>query len=94
MNSVVKKDNLIENVKYIYDGQSDLSYDTTDLVRSLVDEVAEEKNISYTELLGNSSNEEIVKEAMEGLSKTLAYFRTVNTLDSSVSASIISGSLG
>ena len=94
MNSVVTKDNLMENVKSIYYGQSDLSDDTTDLVRSLVDELEEEKNISYTELLGNSSNEEIVKEAMEGLSKTLAYFRTVNTLDSSVSASIISGSLG
>ena len=87
--SILSKDaKLTNSLQDIYDGANpDVSDKTMDFVRIVIDELASSKNMTYNELL-SESNESMLRTEMESLSKSLAYFRTVNTLDSETASRI------
>lgn len=89
LSSTLSKDaNISDLLQEIYDGSNpEVSDKTMNFVRTAVDELASSKNMTYNELL-SSSNESMLKTEMESLSKSLAYFRTVNTLDSETASRI------
>lgn len=94
-NSIITKENLLTNLQEIYDGKTETTSDeTTNFVRTIVDEAAKEKNCTYIEFFSTPSNEEPMKETIEGITKSLSLFRTLNTMDADVSEQIIKYLIG
>ena len=76
-------ENVQESLLKIYDGDvEELDENLVQFLRSAVDEFCESKNIDYETLLTDSSKSEEVKEYLADLSKTLSYFKAVNSLGS------------
>ena len=82
VNTLVTKENLQQNVLSIYDGDgvAELGESSVSFVRSVVDSLSKINNATYEDLLTDKSKEKVVKDAFTDLSKSLSYFRTVNTM--------------
>ncbi len=94
MNTIMSKDEKLSDLLLeVYDGGTDVSDETMDFLRASVDELAKENNMTYNELL-SGTNEGLIRDKMESLSKSLSYLRTVSTLDSSISSQIYNVVIG
>ena len=65
-----KSNNINKDLLSIYDGNSDKDDESTKLVRSIVDKLAEDNNMSYEDLL-NGSNNNMLKDNLSSLGKDL-----------------------
>lgn len=75
--------NIQESLLKIYDGDiKEIDENLIQFLRSAVDEFCESKNIDYESLLTDSSKSGEIKEYLTDLSKTLSYFKAVNSLGS------------
>lgn len=96
IDALVKSDNLQDNLLTIYDGSSpvtSLSEESTNFVRIAVDKLSEKENVKYDELLTNKAHLNTIKESLTDLSKSLAYFRTVNTMGIEAAQLLLSNAL-
>lgn len=85
VSTLIKSENLQENLLVIYDGSSDvntISEESANFIRIAVDKICESKNVKYEEMLTDSANLNTLKSSLTDLSKGLSYFRTVNTMGS------------
>ncbi len=77
MNELSNKSNANEELLNIYDGSSD-NENITDFVRVAIDTLAKKNNIDYENLLTNETYNTKIKDELRNLSKSLAYFKTIN----------------
>ena len=94
INTILSKDGKLSDILLdVYDGNTDVSNQTMDFLRTAVDEVAKTGGMSYSELL-SGTYETSLKNEVESLSKSLAYFRTVNTLGTDIASNIFKSVIG
>lgn len=74
---LANKENVKEELLKIYDGECE-NENTINFARIIVDEIAKKNDTSYEELLTNDTYSGKIKEELNNLSKSLAYFKTVN----------------
>ena len=84
VNELKNKEDLQKNVSDVYDGDvsKDVSSESIEFVRTAVEEIAKNNNISAEEILSDSSKADILKNELSTLTKDLSFFRTVNTMGS------------
>ena len=88
VDQVLSEDDISQALLDIYDGGNDsVSSETMNLLRSAVDNLAESKNMNYSELL-SGANESAIKENIASLKKSLSYFKMVNKFENELSDEI------
>lgn len=87
VSTIIGKEDLQKNLLSIYDGDGTeaLSTESIAFIKTTIDYLSTANNIEYEELLTNKEHENLLKTELNGLSKTLSYFRTVNTMGTEAS---------
>ncbi len=78
----LKSETIQDDLLQVYEGNSveDLDDFSTNLVKSTIDEICKNNNIDYEMLLTDPNNLEKIKEGIADISKTLSYFKAINSL--------------
>ncbi len=80
--TTLKSDKVQEELLKVYEGNSieELDDFSVAFVKTAIDELCEKNNIDYETLLTDPKNADKVKKSVSDLSKSLSYFKAVNSL--------------
>ncbi len=82
VNTLITKENLQQNLLSIYDGNgvAELGEKSVSFIKTVVESLSKMNNLTYEQLLTDKANEKKVLDSFTDLSRSLSYFRTVNTM--------------
>lgn len=95
IDKVALSDDVQGNLLSIYDGNNlaDMDENSIDVMRKVIEKIAERKNLNSEELLTNSANKSYVESEMSDVSRAYSFFKTLGAMDKSFFSETMKGVL-